>query len=36
MALTGDADFEKEYEVFQKEGIEIEGPKSTPRKGNEL
>jgi hypothetical protein len=36
MALTGDADFEKEYEVFQKEGIEIEGPRNTPRKGDEF
>jgi hypothetical protein len=36
MALIGNADFEKEYEGFQKEGIEIEGPRSTPRKGDEL
>jgi hypothetical protein len=36
MALTADADFEKEYKMFQKEGIEIEGPRSTPRKGDEL
>jgi hypothetical protein len=36
MALTADADFEKEYKMFQKEGIEIKGPRSTPRKGDEL
>jgi hypothetical protein len=36
MALTCDADFEKEYEAIQKEGIEIEGPRSTLRKGDEL